>query len=194
MMKRATTILMLVTAAFAFAGVAAAQSSNGSGNDTSASQQKTQQLMQQYRETAMKLQKIHQKTIKNDPQLSAEQNHFQDQVRASVKKHGYDVQKGQKDMQDMAQKLQSGKLSKSERQATMQKFQAERQKMMKARDAALKEPAIQKSGHKLEKDTIAAMKKQDNNTPELLKQLRSLRGQIRASMPKHPQASGSNNG
>jgi hypothetical protein len=180
MMKRVTTLCFLTIAALTFSGAGIAADSSNSGND----QQQTQKLMQEYRQDAQQLKQIHEKTIKANPQLAKEQNQFQTQVKKAVKKNGYNVEQGQKRMQAMAKKLQSKNTSDDEKSATMKKFQAERQKMLKARDAALQDPAIQKSGKQLEQDTITAMKKQNSKTGELLSDMQSTRNKLQASMPQ----------
>jgi len=180
MIKRATSILAILIAALTFSGMTTVASAQGAA---SADQQQAQQLMQQYRQKATKLQQIHEETIKSNPQLAAEQEKFEKQVRTAVQKQGYDVDKGQKRVQEMAQKLQSDDLSDSERQAVMKDFQAERQQMVQARDAALQKPEIQSAGEKLQKDTLAAMKKQDGQTAKLLDDMDSLRTKLRSAMP-----------
>jgi chromosome segregation ATPase len=184
MLKRATTILLLAMVAVAFSGIAAAQDNGPSKSHGSTTQQKTQQMMQQYRQKAMQLQQIHQKTMANNPQLTTEQNQFKKQVRQAIAKQGYDIDKGQKRLQTLAQKLQSGKLKAGERKATIKEFQAERQRLIKARDAALKQPKIQKSGKQLEQHTITAMKKQDGRTGPLLNDMQMLRHRLRSTMAK----------
>ncbi|MES1926312.1 hypothetical protein [Salinisphaera sp. T31B1] len=187
MIKRATSILALAIAALTFGTMTGVASAQGSG--ATADQQQAQQLMQQYRQKAAKLQQIHQETIQANPKLAAEQEKFEKQVRSAVEKQGYDVDKGQQRVQEMAQKLQSGDLSDSERQALMKDFQAERQQMVQARDAALQKPEIKSAGEKLQEDTLAAMKKQDSQTSQLLDEMDSLRNQLRAAMPA-PAAAG----
>lgn len=183
MIKRATTVLLLALAALSVTSVASAQ-----GSGSSADQQKAQQLMQQYRQKAAKLQQIHQETIKSNPDLAQEQKDFEQQVRQAVENEGYDVDKGQQRVQEMAKKLQSGDLSDSERQAVMKDFQAERQQMVEARNAALQKPEIQKAGKQLQEDTMDAMKEQDSQTPQLLDDMEDLRTKLRSSMPAPSQS------
>ncbi|ERJ17441.1 hypothetical protein T35B1_05830 [Salinisphaera shabanensis T35B1] len=188
MIKRATTITALALAALTFGtmpGLATAQS-----NGATADQQQAQQLMQQYRQKAAKLQQIHQETIQSNPDLAAQQEDFEEQVRDAVEDQGYDVDKGQERVQEMAQKLQSGDLSDDERKAVMKDFQAERQQMVQARDAALQKPEIRSAGEKLQEDTLTAMKKQDGQTKKLLDDMDELRGQLREQMPAAAAAGG----
>lgn len=186
-MKRATTTCCLAVAALAFSGASmAADAGNDAaqGQQQGQGQQQTQQLMQQYRQDAQQLKQIHDKTVEANPDLAKEQDQFQEQVKTAVKQNGYDVDKGQKRMQAMAEKLQSKDLSDDEKASTMKKFQAERQKMVSARDAALKDPSVQKAGQQLEQHTIKAMKKQNDKTGDLLSDMEGTRDKLQASMPQ----------
>jgi uncharacterized membrane protein YdfJ with MMPL/SSD domain len=72
----------------------------------------------------------------------------------------------------------------------MKDFQAERQQMVQARDAALQKPEIRSAGEKLQEDTLTAMKKQDGQTKKLLDDMDELRGQLREQMPAAAAAGG----
>lgn len=179
MIKRVCSLCVLAIAALSFTGMAVAADSSGQGN--------SQQLMKTYRSDAKQLKQIHDKAVQNNPQLAKEQQQFQNQVKSAIKDQGYDINDGQQRMQSMAKKLQSGDLSDKQRKQVMQKFQAERQKMVKARNAALQKPEVQKAGQKLENDTIAAMKKQNPKTPQLISEMKNVRGKLQ-------QSAGSNSG
>lgn len=184
MMKRSITLCSIAVAALAFSGAGFAADSSQSADNG-----QTQKLMKEYRSDAQQLKQIHDKTVKANPDLAKEQDQFQAQVKAAVKKNGYDVAEGQKRMQAMAKKLQAKGTSDDDKAATMKKFQAERQKMVKARNAALKDPQVQKAGKKLENDTITAMKKQNSKTGDLLSDMKSTRSKLQASMPSPAQQS-----
>lgn len=181
MMKLSRSLLILALAALAFGSPAYAaqgQPRSGSANIT--------HLMQSFRQKNAQLRDIQQKTLKNTPKLAAEMKQFQHEVDTSMRAHGYDLEKGRQHMQAMTAKLQSGKkMSKAEHASTMQSMQAERQKMMQARAAVMKDPKIQKDGKALQEHMIAAMKKQDSHTGQLLKDVQTLRSKIMAAMAAH---------
>ena len=177
MMKFSRFLSILALAGLAFGGSALAKGQPQAGQDN------TSQLVQSYRQKAQQLQGIQQKAIKNTPKLAAEMKQFQVEVETSMRAHGYDVAKGRQRVEAMAAKFKSGKkVSKAERMSAMMSFQAERQKMMQARTAAMQDPKIQKDGKALQHDMIVAMKKQDSHTGQLLKDVKSLRAKIMASM------------
>lgn len=188
MMKRSITLCSIAVAALAFSGAGFAANSSSQSGD----QGQTQSLMKDYRADAKQLKQIHDKTMKANPDLAKQQDQFQAQVKSAVEDHGYNVDQGQKRMQSMAKKLQDDDTSKDEKSKTMKKFQAERQKMMKARKAAMNDPKVKKAGEKLENDTISAMKKQNSKTDDLLSDMKSKRSKLQAAKPssaKQPKAS-----
>lgn len=187
MMKFSRPLLILALAGFAFGGPACAQGHP----QASQSQDSTAQLVHSYRQKNRQLQSIQQKAIKGSPKLAAEMKQFQAEMNTAMRAHGYDAAKAQQREEAMAAKLKSGKkMSKAQRMSAMKSFQAERQKMLKARTAAMKDPKIQKDGKALQHDMIAAMKKQDSHTGQLLKDVKSLRMKLMASMAAHRAAAG----
>ena len=181
MMKRVTSTLAVALAAIAFSATTAnAQGAAAGGAD----QQEAQQLMQQYRQKASRLQQIHKETIEANPELATQQEEFEKKVRQAVEDEGYDVEQGQQRVQELAQKMQSGDLDQSERKAVMQDFQAERQEMTQARNKVMQKPEIQSAGQQLQEDTLAAMKKQNSNTQDLLDEMDSLRSELQSKMPQ----------
>lgn len=179
MIKQISTILMLALAALCFTGVASAQDNEGA----TAQQQQARQLMQEYRQKAARLQAIHAQTIKANPDLAQQQAEFMTMVRGAVEDNGYDIEKGQERVQALAAKLKGGDLSQEERQAVMQDFAAERRALQQARAAALQQPEVQAAGEQLQKDTLAAMKAQSDETGPLMEDMRALRAKLRAAMP-----------
>ncbi|RJS94271.1 hypothetical protein [Salinisphaera sp. Q1T1-3] len=186
MIKRLSTIGLLAAAAVSFSGMAVAADSGQSG----ASGQ-SQQLMQGYRQDAQQLKQIHDQTIKNNPQLAKQQKQFESQVKAAVKKQGYDVDAGEKRMEKYAKQLQNKDLSDDKRKAVMQKFQNERQQMVKARNAAMQQDDIQQAGKQLQNSTLQAMNKQNGKTDDLISDMKSKRSQLQQSMGS---AQGGNSG
>ena len=175
MIKRLSTIGLLALSAVSFTGVAVAADNSGSNGQA-------QQLMQGYRSDAQQLKKIHDDTIDNNPELAQQQKAFEQQVKNAVKDQGYDVDAGQKRMEKYAQQLQNKDLSDDKRKAVMQKFQQERQKMVKARNAAMQQPEIKQAGQKLQQSTIQAMNAQNDKTDKIISDMKSKRSQLQQQM------------
>ena len=184
MIKRLSTIGLLALAAVSFTSVAVAADDTGAGNKQS------QQLMQGYRSDAQQLKQIHDKTIENNPQLAKQQKAFENQVKKAVKKQGYDVDAGQKRMEKYAKQLQNKDLSDDKRKAVMQKFQSERQQMVKARNAAMQQPEIQQAGEQLQQNTVQAMKKENGKTDQIISDMKTKRSKLQQQMGSAGQAGG----
>lgn len=161
-----------------------------SGSDGSGTSKKSQALIQKYQKQSQKLEEIHEKTIKNNPELKKEQKQYRDMVQSAIKNEGYDVESGRAELQSLSKDLQSGDMSKDKREQAMQKFQSERKKMTKARRQAMNKPAIKKAQKKLQSHTMAAMKKQNSKTDNLVKSLREIQKKMRNSMQKQQPQSG----
>ena len=175
MIKRLSTIGLLALATVSFTSVAMAA-------DDSGTNKQAQQLMQGYRSDAQQLKQIHDATIDSNPQLAKQQKAFEEQVKKAVKKEGYDVDAGQKRMEKYAKQLQNKDLSDDKRKAVMQKFQSERQQMVKARNAAMQKPEIQQAGEKLQQDTIQAMNAQNGKTDSIISDMKTKRSKLQQQM------------
>ncbi|NNC22923.1 hypothetical protein [Salinisphaera orenii] len=184
-MQRSLRIAALATLALTFvAGPTLAASNSGKANNG------TQALIQKYQEKSKELQQIHQKTLKNNPELKKQQNDYQKMVRSAIKKQGYNTESGRDKLQSLSKKLQSGDLSKSKRKEVMQQFQSERKKMSKARKQAMSQPKIKQARQKLQDDTQAAMKKQNSKTDKLIQSLRKIQKKMRSSAKSSQPQSG----
>lgn len=153
-----------------------------------ASQDNPEQLIQSYRQKNRELQGIQQKALQENPKLAAEMKHFEAEMTAGMRSHGYDAAKRRKSVQAMIARIKTGKdasgkeMNQAERMSTMKSYQAEVQMMMKARAQTLKDPKVQKDRKALADHLIAAMKKQDSRTTQLLADVKALRAKITASM------------
>lgn len=181
MIKRISIVCVMAVAAFCFAGTAVAADDNG--------QTDVQKLMTAYSHDAQQLKRIHEQAVHNNPDLVKQQDQFKQLVRGEIKKQGYDLDAGQKRIQAMTQKLQSKDLNDDQRQQVIKKFQNEREELIKARNAALAEPAVKKAGKKLEDATISAMYEQDNRTKALISDMKSKRKQIEKAALSQQQSS-----
>lgn len=157
--------------------VQAASAANGANISGDA-----QALIQKYQKKSRKLQKIHKKTLQNNPELKQQQEAYRDMVQAAIEDQGYDMSSGREKLQKLSKKLQAGDLPKSKRKELMQKFQSQRRQMSQARRKAMQQPEIQKAREDLKQATLAAMKEQNPKTDELISSLRNIQGKLRHSM------------
>lgn len=175
MFKQTAISLMLVITTLGFSGIAAAQ-----GNVDTTSQQQTHvhQLVQKLRQNVIKLQEIHAATLKGNPALRKLQQAFVALVRHAIRKKGYDIEASRQRVKSLAKKLESGDLSKKERETLMQEFVAERRSLSKARAVALQQPRIRKASEQLQRTTLAAMKAHSDKVEDLLQDMMRLRQKL----------------
>lgn len=143
-------------------------------------QQQTRELVQEYRQTAQKLQQIRQEAVAANPELEQQSRDYQKNVEQAIEETGYDFEAGQEKLRKMGKRYKSEDLSEEERQELATDFQTERRKMQQAKQTAMQQENIQAEGTKLQQDIIAAMKAQDSQTEELLQRLRELRQELQA--------------
>jgi len=182
MLKKTAFTAMLAVAAIGFTGIASAQDAAPAATQQSQQQQqKTQQLVQQLRQKAAKLRQIHDETLEANPELQQQQDDFVAMVKQGIKDQGYDIDAGQKRVEQMTKKLKNDDLSEDERKSVMQDFMAERQELTQARTAALQQPEIKQAGEQLQQDTIDAMKADNDNVEDLMQEMDDLRGKLQAA-------------
>lgn len=180
-------VLATITALVLVPSLALAQT-NAPQSETTLSAE-MQSLIQDFRETARKLQQIKQKTVQSNPELKAQYKQFQAKMEAAMAAAGYDTENNRQRLKEIGQKLKSGNVSKSKRQELIQELRSMQQKMLKARKAVLQKPDIQAARRELHQKTLAAMREQSEKTDELLNHMKQLRNKLLA-MQKSAQGAG----
>lgn len=185
MIRKTATILLIAFATFSFTHFAIAQDSGAEpAANASSSQNEVRGLIKQLRQKSAELQQIHSQTLQSNADLRQQQEQFVARMRKEIKAQGYDLEAGQKRVQDMAGKLKNKDLSDAERKAITQKIAGERESLRKARAAALQQPDIQQASQDLQDATMTAMKKQNPDVQKLIDDMNSLRQQLRAAVQK----------
>lgn len=151
---------------------------------SAAEQAKVQALAQDYQEVAGKLAAIRQATYEANPELAEQRDEFQALIEERMAENGFDAEDKLERMKEIASQLKAEDVEEAKKQALVQEFQQERQKMLSAQREALAEADIKQAGEKLQQDTLAAMKAQDEQTEALLERLARLRKDLRAATNK----------
>jgi hypothetical protein len=138
--------------------------------------------MQAYREARVHLQKLGQRlgkieeaAVKANPDLQKQQEQFRQLLIKTMKANGYDAQTKMNRLREVQKKLADKSVDKKERQALLGEFRQKSMEMQGAQRKALQNPEVQKSRAQLAKDTIAAMTKQDPDTPKLIDEVKQTR-------------------
>ena len=146
--------------------------------------------MQAYQEARVHLQKLGQRlgkieeaAVKADPKLQKQQEKFRKLLMETMKADGYDAQTAMNDLREMQKKLADKSLKKDQRKALIGQFRKKGMEMQRAQRKALQNPEVQKSRAQLAKDTVAAMTKQDPETPKLIDDVKKTRQHL-MDMPR----------
>jgi hypothetical protein len=140
---------------------------------------KFQQLQIEDQKVRIQLGQIEQKAIAGDKKLQTERQQFSQHLMQAMQTIGYDPEGDSKQLDQIKQSIDSGKLSQQERAAQIQKFQAIRARLMQGQMTVMQEDkTLQEENRKLNETTIAAMKKQDPHTDALLKRLKEINQQL----------------
>jgi hypothetical protein len=140
---------------------------------------KFQQLQIEDQKVRMQLGQIEQKAIAGDKKLQAQRQQFEQHLMQAMQTIGYDPEGDSKQLDQIKQDIDSGKLSDEEKSAEIQKFQSIRAHLMQGQMAVMQEDkSLQEENHKLSEATIAAMKKQDPHTDALLKRLKQINQEL----------------
>ena len=170
------TAALLAAVATAMPGALLAQ--NGAA-PSAADQAKVQALAQDYQDVAGKLEQIRETTYEANPELAEQRDDFQAMIEERMSENGFDADAKLDRMQAIADQLKQEETGEAKKQELVKEFQEVRQSMLNAQREALSEPEVQAAGEKLQSDTLAAMKTQNEQTQVLLDRLARLREDLR---------------
>lgn len=135
-------------------------------------------LLAEGRKVAMQLNKIEKETLKNNADLRAKGKHLAEHMNKVLKSKGYFPEADRLELVSLKKSIESGKLSKQERQAKIQEFRGVQARMIKGQQEALKDKGLQKEAQQFNMTVMQAMQKQDPHTEKLIKRLAVIRVQL----------------
>lgn len=144
-----------------------------------------------------KLNKIQAKTLKKHPELQKQRKAFGNLVSKTMKKNGYDATKGIAELKSLRDKLKDKSTPKSKRRQLAQDFQTKVMALRKAQGQAMQDKKVQKARHDLGQAVVAAMKKEDPSTEQLIARVQKREQElmkIRRSLAAQAQKARSGNG
>jgi hypothetical protein len=141
-----------------------------------------QQIHSQYMKLQQQLAQIQQKTMQANPELQKQEKAFMDLLLSKMSTGGTSA----KDQMDALHKLEEKLGNKDTPAADRQKLVSEYQQKMTAfrteQMQALKDPEVQKARESLMEATVAAMKKQDPQTEQLMQQIEEKQAELKKIM------------
>jgi len=151
-----------------------------------------EKLRGEARQISEQLNEIEDKTLKQDKDLQAKRKHLTDHIVKVMKSKGFSPQADQMELVSIRKEIMSGKLKKDEREAKIQEFQAVRNRMFKAQQAAMQDEGLRKESGAFAKATMASMEKADPKTKKLFKRLGEIKAQILAIYKEEQQNKATN--
>jgi hypothetical protein len=141
-----------------------------------------QQIHSQYMKLQQQLAQIQQKTMQANPELQKQEKAFMDLLLSKMSAGGTSA----KDQMDALHKLEEKLGNKDTPAADREKLVSEYQQKMTAfrteQMQALKDPEVQKARESLMEATVAAMKKQDPQTEQLMQQIEEKQAELKKIM------------
>ncbi|HYW02672.1 MAG TPA: hypothetical protein VFA86_01905 [Gammaproteobacteria bacterium] len=144
----------------------------------SARKQELQHVQKRMQSLRQQLGQIRQAAFKHNPKLKKEQKHLSQLVRSTMKKHGDDPAPHQKKLKQLRAQFQKKNLKKGQRQKIVQQAQQEEHALRSGYRKALQDKGVQKAQKQFRHDMLAAMKKQNPKTDQLIAQYRKERKQM----------------
>ena len=151
-----------------------------SESDIKARAQEFRQAQTRMRELQQKLQVIQQEAVKADSDLQKERQDLQNMLVDTMKKQGFDPMKSMNRMQQLRQKMQGKDLSTKDKRELATKYRAEQQQFVAARKKAFGDKKVDKARESYKNKLLAAMKKVEPKTDDMLKELAQIEAKLRA--------------
>jgi len=190
------TALAVVFLCFVLAGPVAADKASeqkGQHNETKASstngtqsRPSMQELVKEAKALSSQLQTIQKSAFANNPELKEQQKGFNKLVKETLNEHLAAQEVDKERMEEIISTLKQGDLAEGEREELMQEYQEHAKGFEKARQKTLKDKEVKKKRDKYYSNMVQAMKNEDPQAEEILKQLKLV--QYKIQLRKRQQA------
>ncbi|ADJ27083.1 hypothetical protein [Nitrosococcus watsonii] len=154
--------------------------------------QEFHKLQQKMRTVGQQLDEIRQETLKTTPELQEQQEEYQSLLFKTMKEQGSDPDPALARMREIEGQVQNEDLPEDERKQFIMEYQQKDAQLQQASRDAMQDEKVRKMAESLSQDTVAAMRKQDPKTEELLQEMEQLREEMQGIVakikPTKPQA------
>ncbi len=173
--------LGLALVAFA-AGSVVGQPAQGQGNGEQA-RKEMREAQKRIRELKRQVGAARKRAIKNNPKLQEQWKDLRNLMKEKMRAEGHNPDKQLNRLKGLRDKLQGEKeLSKQEKQKLHSEYQKKIQEFQKARKQAQQDPEVHKARDQLRRDMKAAMKKENPQIEEVIKELEKAQKAFRQKM------------
>lgn len=129
------------------------------------------QARQHLEKVERRLTRIQQATISTHPELQKQQSQFESLLMSTMRDKGYKPKEDMKRLTELREKLRAGGMRPKERSQAIAEFQQKSSRLQKGQQEALQDKKVIKARQALEDAVVAAMKKKDPSTANLLKDM-----------------------
>ncbi|HEM45964.1 MAG TPA: hypothetical protein ENO23_02860 [Alphaproteobacteria bacterium] len=157
-------------------GLARAQEPQGGGEPELTEEQRAQ--VEEFRQTRaemmqvqQQLAQIQQSAVQARPELQEKQQEFGQLMMAEMKRQGHAPEEDLAELRALQGKLRNPETPEGDREALMSRLQAKAQAFQQAQQEAMQNPDVQKAQQELVQAITTAMREDNPQTEELLKQL-----------------------
>lgn len=140
---------------------------------------KAEKLVAQGRKINMQLAIIARETMRGDKDLQAKGKHLGQHMKQVMNDKGYHPEADRKELISLKKEIESGKLSKKEREDKIAEFRGVRARVIKGQQEAMQDKSLRKEIQEFVQARLQAMEKKDPKTKQLLQQLSSIKMQLR---------------
>ena len=156
-----------------------------SESDIKARAQEFRDAQSRMRELQQKLETVQQKAVNGDSDLQKQRQDLQNLLVETMKKQGFDPMESMNRMKQLRQKMEGKDLSAQDKRVVATKYQAEQRQFMEARKKALSDEKVDKARESYKDNLLAAMKKVEPKTDDMLKELAQVEAKLRAMYRQH---------
>lgn len=135
---------------------------------------KVMEMEQRFMKLRSELAHTQQEALKKDPSLIKQEKHFQMLLVGTMKRQGNDPKPKIDELNQLRQKIEDKKTTKAQRASLISKARAIQVDLIKAEGKAVKDPKVAAARRKLSGDTIAAMRKVNPKTDQMIAELKAI--------------------
>jgi hypothetical protein len=146
------------------------------------SMEAAQQIHTEYMSLQQRLAQIQQKTMQAHPELQKQEKAFTDLMLSKMSTGGTSAKDEMDSLQKLEEKLSNKDTPADERKKLMSEYEQKATAFRTAQMQALKDPEVQKARETLMNATVAAMKKEDPQTEQIMQQIEQKQEQLKKIM------------
>ncbi|AOV16427.1 hypothetical protein BJI67_04495 [Acidihalobacter aeolianus] len=152
----------------------------------SAPDKQVMQMEQRFMQLRSELAHTQETALKQHPELVKEETHFRELLMSTMKREGTDPKPQIETLNKLSKEIQDKKTDNAKRETLIGKARAIQAMLIRAETKAMQDHKVAAARKKLSEDTVAAMRKVNPKTDEMIAELNAI-GKRLASM-QHGQA------